>query len=118
MIKTEVELILIKNGYKKHPIFTFYSIPKKNLGYYFYIGEHETVVGKIKFNTINIIESKSVPTRSFDPHKYSLITDFDRQRQALQLQRMAANRAKHKTALEKGYIDPVEKEIPQSTENN
>lgn len=117
MNKIEIEEVLIKNGYAKHPVFKFYSIPKKNLGYYFYVNESEVVLGKINWNAINITEAKTVRVKSFDPHNYSLVTDMDRKQIAATMQRMAISRAKHKAALNKGYVEPKQvEEIPPATE--
>lgn len=113
MNKTEIESLLIKNGYTKHLVFNFYCIAKKNLGYFFYINDNEVIIGKIKWGNIDVREVKAIKTKSFSPHNYSLITDLDRKQIASQTQRMAINRAKHKAALEKGYIEPEEIQKPE-----
>ncbi len=118
MIKAEIELLLVKNGYKKDPIFNYYCIPKKAICYFFYVNEETTTVGKIAWNNIKFQDIKTIRTKSFQPHNYSLVTDLDIKQIIATKQRMAVNQAKHKAAKEKGFVDlqiPQE-EVPPNTD--
>lgn len=111
MSKSDIELLLKKNGYAEHPVFGFYHIPKTNLGNYFYVRDLVVIVGKIKWGNINIRETRLISIKSFNPHTYNLVTDLDIKRIELTTQRMAKNRAKQKDLTDKGYsVAPEEKE--------
>lgn len=117
MTKIEVETLLMKNGYTKHPVFQFYCIPKKKLGYYFFVKEDVVNYGKIKWDSITLTDVKEVKTKTFIPHNFGLITDLDLKQRGEMMKRMALNKQKHAAKLKDGYFD-VEQEDFQAPETN
>lgn len=115
MTKEEVILLLTKNGYQKHLIFQFYSIPKKTLGNYFYVQPDVVIIGKIKWGNISLHEIKEIKIKSFSPHNYGLTTELDLKRTAEVAKRMVANRQKHAIKKGEGFvdIDNTTEETPQ-----
>jgi hypothetical protein len=118
MTNKEIVILLMENGYAIHPIYKFYHIPKKNLGWYFYADDKDITIGKIKWNQIHIAESKIIKASAFIAHNYGLTTQLDRKQVASMMKRMAVTRAKAKAMKEKGFIDPkdLEPEMPKVKE--
>lgn len=107
MSQREFIELLVNNGYAIDPIFGYYCIPKKPLGYFFLIKENDVIiVGKISWNTIKLQEIKSLRVKNIQPHNYGLVTPLDIKQTIVTRQRIAANRNKFNKAKKDGYKEP------------
>jgi hypothetical protein len=103
MTKEEFIEILALNNYTINPLFGCYIKNNTQISFCFFIKGDKIVVGKVKWNNINLKEFKEVSLRSFNPDMYSLITPLKLKQRQLALKQNALIRQKNKELQSKGY---------------